>query len=165
MAKTWTKAEESGLTAAQERALVMLLSSPTHEMAAEKAGITSRTLHRYLRTPEFRAEYLARRREMLSSAVSLAQQCAVDMAAVQISIAKDAAMPPSVRVAAANNIFSIAMGGLQEDLEERIVGLEERIHELGLTSRTNGTGARRLRCRRESMPPFSAFLGARQVVP
>jgi hypothetical protein len=88
MSKTRTKSEESGLTATQERALVALLSTPNHERAARQAGLTSRSLRRYLRTPEFRDEYLARRREMMSSAIALAQQNATLMVQVQIDLAQ-----------------------------------------------------------------------------
>jgi hypothetical protein len=136
MVKTRNLSEDSGLTPAQERTLVALLSTPNHEMAAKQAGITSRTLRKYLRTPEFRTEYQTRRREMLASAIALAQQYAVDMAAVQISLAKDTNISPSVRVTAANNIFGIAMSGTQEDLLERIERLEEMFAEQSVV--TNG---------------------------
>jgi hypothetical protein len=144
MSKTRTKSEKTGLTAAQERALVALLSTPTNEMAAKQAGLTSRTLRRYLRTPEFQAEYLARRREMLSHAIALAQQHAAAMVAVQISIAKDATMPASVRVSAANNVYGIGDSGLKtEDLEVRIAQLEGKFHEIGIKTHGNGTGSGR----------------------
>jgi hypothetical protein len=142
MAETRTKSEETGLTAAQQRALVALLSTPTHETAAKQAGLTSRTLRRYLRLPEFRAEYLARRREMMSSAIVLAQQNAVDMVQVQITIANDPSAPASVRVSAANNVYGIGDNGQKtEDIEARIHALEERLNELGIKTETNRKGA------------------------
>jgi hypothetical protein len=148
MPKTRNISEETGLTSAQERALLSLLSTPTHEMAAKQAGITSRTLRKYLRTPAFHAEYLARRREMMSSAIALAQQFAADMAAVQITLAKDAGTPPSVRVAAASAVLNLGQTGLQtEDLEARINRLEEVLNDINtdVTGSSNGTHSRRIR--------------------
>jgi hypothetical protein len=130
---------ESGLSARQERVLLALLSSPTHEAAAKQAGVAGRTLRSYLQLPEFRAEYLQRRRELMSAAIALAQQNAVAMVAVQITIARDATMPASIRVSAANNVFGIADAGLKtETIEERIQALEEQLEELGIKAGTNG---------------------------
>jgi hypothetical protein len=119
-----------------------LLSTTNHEEAAKQAGLTSRTLRRYLRLPEFRAEYLLRRREMMSRAIALAQQNAFDMVQVQIDIANDSNSPASVRVSAANNVYGIGDAGLKaEDFECRIAKLEAQLEELGIKSSTNGKGA------------------------
>ena len=131
MAKKRTKAEKSGLTATQERALLALLSTRTNEEAAKQAGLTSRTLRRYLRTPVFRAEYLLRRREMMSRAIALAQQNALDMVQVQIDIANDPNSPASVRVSAANNVYGIGDAGLQtEDLAAEMKDLAAEVERL-----------------------------------
>ena len=108
-----------------------LLSSSTQEAAARQSGLTSRTLRRYLRIPAFRDEYRQRRRELMTGAVALAQQQAATMVAVQVTIARDTAMPPSVRVSAASNVYDIAHRGLEvEDLTERIGQLSAEVEHL-----------------------------------
>jgi hypothetical protein len=135
LAGTRTKAVKTGLTASQERVLLALLSTPTHEAASRQAGITSRTLRRYLQLPAFRDEYLQRRRELMSQAIALAQQYATSMVAVQISIARDVNVPPSVRVSAANNVYNIGDAGQRtEDLTSRVLALEEMINEFNVTN-------------------------------
>ena len=131
MAEIRTNSEQSGLTPSQERALLALLSTTTNEDAAKQAGLTSRTLRRYLRLPAFRAEYLLRRREMMSRAIALAQQNALDMVQVQIDIANDPNSPASVRVSAANNVYGIGDAGLQtEDLAAEMKDLAAEVERL-----------------------------------
>jgi hypothetical protein len=141
------KTAKTGLSAAQERALVSLLSCPSQEAAAQQAQVGTRTLRRYLKDPAFAQEYLARRKELMAAAVSLAQQHAASMVIVQIVIAKDPAMPPSTRVTAAMNVLSLGQAGLQaEDLEQRILKLEGVLYgnESGITGSKNGTNHRRV---------------------
>lgn len=45
------------MTPKMQKALLTLLSEPTKEKAAAKAGITSKTLRKFLDDPEFQAEY------------------------------------------------------------------------------------------------------------
>jgi phage terminase small subunit len=44
------------LTPRQAKAITALMSTPTIEKAAEIAGVTPRTLHRWLKLPHFKAE-------------------------------------------------------------------------------------------------------------
>src|SRR5918996_4444956 len=106
MPQTRKIAENAGsLTARQEKALLALLADARPEAAAKAAGVTSRTIRNYLRDPKFRAEYLTRRRELVSSAVSLAQQQAVVAVAVLSTIMGDTSKPPTVRVSAASKVL------------------------------------------------------------
>jgi hypothetical protein len=131
LAETRTKTEISGLTATQERALVALLSTTTTEEAAKRAGLTSRTLRRYLRIPEFRAEYLERRREIVSAALTLAQQRAPVAVSVLSTIMGDTSKPPTVRVSAASKVLDVAVKGVEtEDLVERVAELQAEIDKL-----------------------------------
>jgi hypothetical protein len=143
-----TKADKGGLTAAQERALRALLVTSNHEEAARQAGLTSRTLRRYLNLPAFREEYLNRRRDLMTSAICRAQRAATDMVEVLISVATDEEAPASARITAANSVYGIGADGLRmEDLETRISALEELLDEnltgIGIKGRANGAGGRR----------------------
>jgi hypothetical protein len=148
MAETRTKSQESGLTAKQERALVAMLATRTHEAAAKQAELTTATLRRYLRVPAFHDEYLRRRRELMSSAITLAQQHAVSMVQVLVDLAQDPDTPASVRVSAANNVYNIGDAGQRtEDLAESVAKLEELLNDeltiIGIKNKVNGAGGRR----------------------
>ena len=111
--------------------MLALLSNPTREIAAKQAGITSRTLRRYMALPAFKAEYLARHREMMTDAFSLAQRFSVDCVAVMVSISKDAGMPAGVRVSSSGRVLDVAMKGIElEDMAERVAELQAEIDNL-----------------------------------
>ena len=131
-----------------------LLSCATHKQAAEQAGMSERSLRRHLRAPGFHEEFLRRRREIVSSAVTLAQQRAPIAVAVLVTIASDNSNPPSVRVSAASKLVDVAMKGVEtEDLAEQVAELQEEIDSLKtlaqllppppLEQPTNGNSRRR----------------------
>jgi hypothetical protein len=119
------------LSARQEKALAALLVAPTHQVAAEQAGISPRTLRDYLRQPAFHQEYLARRRQIVSAAVSLAQQRAPAAVAVLCSIMSDSGNPPTARLAAAGKVLDMALRGVEiEDMAQQVAELQEEIDSL-----------------------------------
>src|SRR5436309_3670262 len=65
-------------TRKQEQAIGALLTEPTHEAAAAKAGVGVATLRRWLALPEFQSAYRAARRCVVESAVGRLQQAACD---------------------------------------------------------------------------------------
>jgi hypothetical protein len=118
---------KSGLSARQERVLLALLSTPTHEAAAKQAGVSSRTLRKYLHDLTFLAAYRQRRAELVSAGVALAQQYYSEMIAVQITIAKDSRVSPATRVTAAEHVKGTAHKGVEEALELRVAALEKNL--------------------------------------
>jgi len=58
----------------KQKALCALLTSDTKAEAAEKAGISDRTLRTYLADPAFKAEYQKRKQKLLSDATRQMQQ-------------------------------------------------------------------------------------------
>jgi hypothetical protein len=143
--KRTTSAESGHLTPRQERALESLLSTVSHKQAAAQAGVSERSLRRYLADPVFQGEYRARRRQMMADATALAVKFSVDAVATLVTIFKDTDMPPSVRVSAANSVFGIADAGLKtEDVIARIEALEEMFNgqngQLAKTPSQNGAG-------------------------
>ena len=70
------------MTGSKEKALAALLTSKTRKEAAEKAGIGYRTIRVYLQDPEFSAEYLRRKGEIVDDAarrLTNAMQSAIEV--------------------------------------------------------------------------------------
>lgn len=107
----------------QELALGFLLSEKTHERAAEKAGVGSTTLRRWLRQPAFAAAYRDARRSVIEAAVALLQRGASRAAAALIRNTHCGL--PAVEVRAAAEVLDNAFRGIELlDLAERIAALE-----------------------------------------
>lgn len=70
------------MTTSKEKALAALLTSKTRKEAAEKAGISYRTIRVYLQDAEFLAEYRQRKGEIIDDAarrLTNAMQKAIDV--------------------------------------------------------------------------------------
>jgi hypothetical protein len=57
-----------------EAAITALLTRPSSEDAARVAGVAEKTLRRWIRDPQFNAQYLRARREVASQAIARLQQ-------------------------------------------------------------------------------------------
>ena len=114
------------MTRNQERALAALIGSPTQEAAAAKAGITSRTLRRYLQDPEFSAEYERLTGQLVVGAALQAQKSLAPAlnALLEIATDADAGMGPRVQAARGLLEYGIRLSELA-DVYSRIEALEE----------------------------------------
>ena len=88
------------MTTSKEKALAALLTSKTRKEAAEKAGISYRTIRVYLQDAEFLAEYRQRKGEIIDDAarrLTNAMQKAIDVLenAADGKKVKDAALKAS----------------------------------------------------------------------
>ncbi len=88
------------MTTSKEKALAALLTSKTRKEAAEKAGISYRTIRVYLQDAEFLAEYRQRKGEIIDDAarrLTNAMQKAIDVLenATDGKRVKDAALKAS----------------------------------------------------------------------
>jgi hypothetical protein len=109
----------------QEEAVVALLTQRNVEDAARAVGIGPRTLLRWLQIPEFQAAYRKARREAYGQAVARLQQGTSAAATMLLKTMIDPATPASVRVRAAEAIFSHAAKAIEiEDIEARVSELE-----------------------------------------
>jgi DNA-binding MurR/RpiR family transcriptional regulator len=108
----------------EEAAITGLLTEPTIEAAAVKAGVSESTLVRWLQEPAFKAEYRAARRSVVESAVGRLQQAAsqaVDALARNLSCGI-----PAVEVGAAKAVLDQAIKAVELiDLAERVESLEQ----------------------------------------
>ncbi len=109
----------------KEEAIVALLSHRTVEEAANAIGIATRTLLRWLQIPEFRAEYLKARREVVCQGVARLQQATGAAGVTILKLMTDPNVPPAVKLRAAESVFGIALKGIEiEDIDARLGALE-----------------------------------------
>ena len=118
------------LTRKQEQAIAALLSEATVGAAAEKAAVSEVTLYRWLKLPDFRADYREARREGVEKAIAQLQQSSWAAATTLIRLL--ASGSDSVRLRAAQSILDQANKGLELlDFEERLAALERQAEEQG----------------------------------
>lgn len=114
------------LTEKQQKVLVALLSCPTREAAAARAGVSGRTVRRYLKEEEFLQAYRDGYREIMEDAtrrMQLGLNGAVD---ALLDVAGNSEAPPAARVGAARSILENCARWTEViDLESRISALEK----------------------------------------
>jgi hypothetical protein len=109
----------------KEQAIAALLSNRNVEQAARAAGIGVTTLRRWMRNREFKAEYLQARREALAQATARLQQSSGPAALTLLKLMVDPAMPPAIRLRAADYVLKHGLKSLEDDdLEARLTLLE-----------------------------------------
>ena len=82
------------------------------------------SLKRWLRVPEFIAEYRQARWEVVEQAYARAQQNTSAATTVLLMLMADSKTPHSSRIRAALGVFDIAREGLDLDIETRVAALE-----------------------------------------
>lgn len=119
---------DTTLTTKQMKAVEALLQAETIRHAAEMAGISERTLYRWLKDPRwehFQAEYGDARRQATRHAVGRLQAASSDAVTILRRIMFDESQQGAARVAAARSILEFAFKGSElQDLSERIAALE-----------------------------------------
>ena len=116
-----------GLSAAQARAVPAVAHEPTMVRAAEVAGVSVRTLQRWLREPVFHAAVLRARKEAYSQALGVSQKFAPVAVATFVTVMNDQRASASARVAAGQALLKFAREGIElDDLAARVEGLERK---------------------------------------
>jgi hypothetical protein len=109
----------------QEEAIAALLSQRNIEEAAKAAGISNRTMLRWLKLPEFQTAYRGARRAAYSQAVARLQQGATAAATTLLKVMLDQTTPASVEVRAAECVMNHSSKAIEiEDVEFRVSELE-----------------------------------------
>jgi hypothetical protein len=114
----------------QEQAVAALLTEPTHEAAAAKAGVSPRTLRYWLAQPEFAAAYRAARQAVLEQTV--ARLLAATGKAVQALERNLTCGKPQAEIRAAVAVLGQAARGVEvldlagqlEDLQRQLEGVQ-----------------------------------------
>ncbi|HUZ47311.1 MAG TPA: hypothetical protein VMW54_11805 [Terriglobia bacterium] len=117
---------QHGKVRSRERAITALLTSPTIESAAREAGISKRTLLRWLQQPDFREQYTRAKADVLRSATGILTRNAGRAAQVLREVFED---EPTAhqggRVTAAIATLRLSLDAFElENLEERLRKLE-----------------------------------------
>jgi transposase-like protein len=108
----------------KEAAIAALLEQRNVQEAARAAGISTQTLYRWLRMPEFVEEYRRARRIVLEQAYARTQQNAALAVSVLMKLMVDSLTPASGRIRAALGLFSLARQGWDLGTENRVSPLE-----------------------------------------
>ena len=118
-------ARKSMLGRKQEETIAALLTQRNLDEAAKAAGISMRTLMRWLKLPEFQAAYREARRTAYSQAVAKLQQGATAAATTLLKVMLDQGTPASVKVRAAECVMNHSSKAIEiEDVEFRVSELE-----------------------------------------
>ena len=109
----------------KEEAIAALLTQRNIEEAAKATGVAPNTLLKWMKEPEFDAAYREARRAAFGQAVARLQQGTSAAATTLLKTMIDPVTPASVRVRAAEAIFSHAAKAIEiEDIEVRVAALE-----------------------------------------
>jgi hypothetical protein len=109
----------------QEAAIIGLLTMPTIDEAAKRAGISGPTLWRWLQEPNFQAEHRKARRRALDQATAQLQQASGAAVKALVEIIEDTKAPSSSRVMAARAVLEMGSKALElGELEARVESLE-----------------------------------------
>lgn len=112
----------------QEDAIAALLTQRNLEEAAKAAGIGTRTLLRWMKDPKFDAAYREARRKAFGQSIARLQQGTSAAATTLLKTLIDPAAPASVKVRAAEAIFTHAAKAIEiEDIEVRVAALEASV--------------------------------------
>jgi hypothetical protein len=117
--------EPDGLTSQQHAAIEAMLHEPTLFRAAAVAGVSERTLRRWLQEPVFRGAMFLARREAFGQAIGLTQRYAPVAVATLVKVMNDAHSSASAKVTAAGVLLKFGREGIElDDLAERVEALE-----------------------------------------
>lgn len=119
------------MTSNEERALSALLTSKTKLEAAEKAGITDRTMRRYFENPEFCQRYREAFAGVIEDATRQAQALLMPALSTLQTVMEDEEIPAQARITAAKSIIDYSLKLTEQaDILEQLRELERWKEEL-----------------------------------
>ena len=121
-----------------EKAVAAVLRHKRLKNAAQALGVSTVTLWRYMKRPEFHKKYLEARRHLVSHAIAGVQQTTFRAVRALCRVMDDPKAWPSARVFAAKTILDLAVKGVEiEDMEARLSALEAAEFEAEQNQRRN----------------------------
>ena len=116
----------------KEEAIAALLTQRNVEEAAKSIGIVPNTLLRWMKEPEFDADYREARRAAFSQSIARLQQASSAAATTLLKVMLDPNSPASTRVRAADSVLGHAAKAIEiDDIEARVTALEEATQKDG----------------------------------
>jgi hypothetical protein len=117
---------EDKLTPKKETAIIALLTARSIEEAARTSNVALRTLHRWLKEPEFDAAYRRAKRATFGQAIARLHQGTSAAAATVLKLMVDPAVPASTRLRAADCVLTHAKNAIEiEEIEAPVAALEQ----------------------------------------
>lgn len=110
----------------KEKAMAALLSSDTQTEAAAKCGITDRALRQYLADPDFKAEYQAKKKSLVSEATRQIQSSYHSAIKALRDVVESKTSSESARISAARALLEYGLKFTEvSEILKRIEALEE----------------------------------------
>ena len=119
---------EIKLTARQSKAIPIIIDSASYTEAAQKAGISRKTLWQWLKDPQFAAELDRQRREVVSEAFGILSQ-SITKAVETLAKLLDSEDERTKRLTANDIIGHILPHKEVDELENRITAIEQRLND------------------------------------
>lgn len=117
-----------GLTPLQHKVLELMTTETSLQRVAEKAGVSERTIRRWLKDPFFSGAFEDSKRARFQFASSLFQRLASTAVGEVVRILNDPAAPPAAKLGAVRLVFKISDETLQrDDFARRLELLEQRM--------------------------------------
>ncbi len=109
----------------KEEAVVALLTHRTIEEAARAVGISTKTLLRWQKEPEFDAAFRTAKRAAFGQSIARLHQLSSAAVSTLGKVMLDSATPPATRVRAADSILDHTTKAIEiEEIEARVAALE-----------------------------------------
>ncbi|MEH7440477.1 hypothetical protein V7182_23805 [Neobacillus drentensis] len=123
--------KEQTINPKQEKAIAALLTEPTIQLAAEKAGVGETTLYRWMKEETFDKAFKEARKSALSQTISRLQQTTTDAVNTLKSVMENEEAPASSRVTAAKTVLEMAFKAYElEDLASKVEEMEQYLQEV-----------------------------------
>jgi hypothetical protein len=107
-----------------------LACGATAEQAAQKAGVSARTVHRRLAEPAFQRRLQAAKAEMIRRPAAILTAAMMEAAKTLLALQQGPA-PPTVRLGAARAVLEFGPKLREDaDTEERLSALEQHVAEI-----------------------------------
>jgi len=114
----------------KEEAIVALLTNRTIEEAARAVNVSTKTLLRWHKEPEFEAAYYAAKRAAFGQSIARLHHLSSAAVSTLGKVMLDSATPPATRVRAADSILDHTSKAIEiEDIERRVSELERAAEE------------------------------------
>lgn len=119
---------EKELSAAKLQVISALLTSPTYEEAAKRAGISVRTIFNYKKDPAFIERYEAEKKQIISHTADQLKRSLSDSVLRLWAIVNDPDAAPTAQVTAARAILDFGLSYTEmTDVLSRLAALEAKI--------------------------------------
>ena len=122
------KTKDNALTVKQMKAITLLLTRSTREEVIKEVKISSETLYRWMRDPDFREELARQQNEVINEAISLLKANMTKAANTLVSLLDEKG--GELRRRAANDLIGHVLKARElEELEERLEQVERVVLE------------------------------------